>query len=95
MQVMTEDDRPPLARLRRIELWRLADKYGVPYEDGATKDQMLTVLAGVDFSKPPVEEPEDVPLEDMSLFGLRKECKKRGLSYAMTDKRADLLDKLK
>lgn len=48
-QVST-DDRPLLERLRRCQLWQIADKIGVPYPNGAPKTVMVDLLKsmGVD-----------------------------------------------
>lgn len=84
------DEAPPLQRMRRWELWALADKYNIPYPQDATKREMLLTLDGVDFSRPPAEQ----VLEKMGVFDLRKECVKRGINYEKTDTRQILVEKL-
>ena len=36
-----------IGAMRRVDLWRLADKMGVPYPSGATKEQMESILNAI------------------------------------------------
>lgn len=63
LKVEVYDDRPPLHRLRRVELWNYA-KGIIKYPAGATKDEMIILIEaewakGTDFSRRPPK--EDVP----------------------------------
>jgi DNA primase large subunit len=105
VQVRVEDDRKPIERLRRIELWRLADRYHVSYPVGATKNEMLRLFAeacenGLDLSRPPTAQARPIPTMEerfdvMEINELRNLCKARGIKLARTDNRAALIDKLR
>lgn len=63
VKVEVYDERPPLHRLRRVELWNYA-KGIIEFPGGATKDSMIILIEaawakGVDFSRRPPK--EDVP----------------------------------
>ena len=42
--LVSEDSRTPAERLRRFELWRVADKAGVSYPSDAPKTVMLELI---------------------------------------------------
>lgn len=58
--VFAEDDRKPIERLRRAQLWKIADAYGLTYPPGATKDTMIQLLEGnrVDVTQPMPDVPQ-------------------------------------
>lgn len=47
-QLVSEDSRKPLERLRRVQLWRLADALGLQYPHGAPKTTMVKLLEAND-----------------------------------------------
>lgn len=103
-QVQTYDDRQPIERLRRVQLWHVAERYGLPYENGATKDAMLRLFAeaqerGLDLTKPPPAKPakEAAALTEfatMEIGELRRMAKLKGVKIERTDKRVTLIEKL-
>jgi len=52
--LVSEDSRLPLARLRRVQLWALADKLDIPYPTQAPKTDMLKLFEAnhIDLSVP-------------------------------------------
>lgn len=51
--VFAEDPRRPVERLRRSQLWRVAEHHNITYPKDATKDVMISILdgAGVDVTR--------------------------------------------
>lgn len=97
IQVGAGDERKPIERLRRVELWRLADMFDIPYPDGATKDHMLLLMqgaqaSGVDFARPPQK--RTAPVEVPKVGELRKMVKARGGTWAPRDTAEVLMQKL-
>lgn len=102
-----EDDRLPLQRWRRTQLWALCRQERVPITEQETKNQLLSKLegAGIDPAKPPkLETDPAITGEDtapvrpdysqFNFFQLRKLCTEKGVTWEKTDKRTDLLAKL-
>lgn len=95
------DERKPIERLRRVELWKLADMFNIDYPAGATKDHMLLLMqgaqaSGVDFTRPPkpvVAEPQ-AEIAEMTFGELRRAVKAKGGSWSPRDKKEDLIGKL-
>lgn len=99
------DDRSPLARMQRYDLWQLCQQEGIPITWKETKDQLVLKClgAGIDaHNVPKIEtdaalidiEPPQVNYGALNFFQLRKLCTERGIEWAKTDKRTDLLAKL-
>lgn len=53
-QLVSEDSRTPIEKLRRCHLWKEADRRGIKYPPGATKITMIKLLEanGVDITQP-------------------------------------------
>lgn len=53
-QLVSEDSRKPIDRLRRVQLWKIADAMGLNYPPGAPKTVMVALLEAnsVDVTKP-------------------------------------------
>jgi len=101
------DERSPLARMRRVQLWALCRQEGIPINEKETKDQLVMKMLGasIDPDNPPKleldpaitggdETAPTVNYGSLNFFQLRALCKERGIDWAKTDKRADLLKKL-
>ena len=73
MLSVKEDSRTLLERLRRAQLWDVADHYNIPYPPNASADVLRPILeaANVDVSKVVDLVAVDVPTEDGKSF--RKE----------------------
>lgn len=106
-RVDNHDERLPLQRMRRVNLWALARQERIPITEQETKDQLLMKLqgAGIDPARPPRleldpaitgenTEPPKMNYSAMNFFELRKACTAKGIEWAKTDKRTDLLAKL-
>lgn len=52
--LVTEDGRRPVERLRRSQLWRVADAYKISYPKDAAAEHMVTILKAnsIDVTKP-------------------------------------------
>lgn len=94
----------PLFSMRRRDLYRLADAWAVDYSHDAPATEMRQMLMarGIDGTKEPPKPYEDkpkadlvLPYEEWKFLDLRKECKRKGIKFVMTDKKHDLLEKLK
>lgn len=94
----------PLFGMRRRDLYRLADAWGLDYSHDAPATEMRQMLMskGIDGTKEPPKPYEDKPKADLpgdyaewKFLDLRKECKRKGIKFVMTDKKHDLLEKLK
>lgn len=53
-QFVSEDSRSPMERMRRAQLWKVADALGLQYPPGAPKTTMVALLTanGVDVTQP-------------------------------------------
>lgn len=53
-QLVSEDSRKPIDRLRRVQLWKIADALGLNYPVGAPKTTMVALLEAndVDVTRP-------------------------------------------
>ena len=53
-QLVTDDSRTPIEKLRRCRLWQEADRLGIKYPPGAPKTTMIKLLEanGVDLTQP-------------------------------------------
>lgn len=53
-QLVSEDSRKPIDRLRRVQLWKIADALGLNYPSGAPKTVMVALLEAndVDVTRP-------------------------------------------
>lgn len=53
-QLVSEDSRTPMQRLRRAQLWKVADAIGLSYPNGAPKTVMIALLEAnsVDVTQP-------------------------------------------
>ena len=53
-QLVSEDSRPPIQKLRRCQLWKIADRHGLQYPAAAPKTTMIKLLEahGVDITRP-------------------------------------------
>lgn len=102
--MMTTSD-SPLYRFRRRELYLLADAFRVeyPHDAPATEMRILLMSQGIDGKTPPpnpVEAKprgdvvEETPIEEMDFQELRRECKRRSISFVRTDNKHTLLKKL-
>lgn len=98
----------PLFAMRRRDLYRLADAFEVDYSKDAPATEMRQLLMekGIDGTKMPenpiLDKPkadldvtETLPYEEWKFVHLRQECKRLGIKFVMTDKKHDLLEKLK
>lgn len=93
----------PLYAYRRRELYLLADAFRVEYSKDAPATEMRALLLGlgIDGKTPPPNPVQAKPKADMTLpyeewkfLDLRKECKRKGIKFVNTDKKATLLEKL-
>jgi hypothetical protein len=53
-QLVSEDSRSPIQKLRRCQLWKIADRHGLQYPAAAPKTTMIKLLEahGVDITRP-------------------------------------------
>lgn len=106
----TEDPRSTLQIARRKDLEATMKHHGLPWQAGMTANTMRELLKANGHTQPipyvpTPEQPEQeirgvavggsTLLENMQVFALHKECGKRGLSYARTDKKADLIARIR
>lgn len=107
MADLSFDDRLPLQRWRRTQLWALARQERIDITEQETKTELLVKLqgSGIDPAKPPKLETDPaitgddgvaprVDFSALNFFQLRKLCTERGVAWEKTDKRTDLLAKL-
>lgn len=100
------DDRAAIRAYRRDYLVKLCYQEGISITEQETKDQLILKMmgSGVDPNNPPrlADNPDaedlavapQVNYGSKNVFELRKLCSERGIEWAKTDKRADLLAKL-
>lgn len=105
----TVDPRSNLQIARRKDLEATMKQHGLPWKAGMGANTMREILKAEGISQPvpyvpTPEQPEPeirgvaaggpTLLENMQVFALHKECGKRGLHYARTDKKADLIARI-
>ena len=88
---------------RRPELFRVCRYHDIEVNGFETKDRLLHLIegSGIDIKEIPTpdmirEKTGEIPkdLEGLSVPELRGECKRRGITWELTDKKVTLLEKL-